>query len=191
MAEITLRAIVSDIHANLEAIQAVLAHIRQLGIDQIYCLGDIVGYGPDPLACLDIAMQQFDACVLGNHDQAAIFDTEGFNSNAERAIFWTRERLELDASDQARARWDFLCEMPRSLSEDGVQFVHGSVRNPLNDYLFPEDIYNAQKMEKAFALVQRHVFQGHTHVPGVFTTGQSSYDLPISMTCSAWETKKR
>ena len=61
--------------------------------------------------------------------------------------------------------------MPRNKRENGFLFVHGSARNPLNEYVFPEDIYNQRKMEKIFALVEQHCFQGHTHVPGVFTQG--------------------
>ncbi len=70
--------------------------------------------------------------------------------------------------DNAR-RWDFLGELPRNRRENGFLFVHGSARNPLNEYVFPEDIYNQRKMEKIFSLIEHHCFQGHTHVPGVFS----------------------
>ena len=66
-------------------------------------------------------------------------------------------------------RWEFLAERPRTFRENGLLFVHGSARNPLNEYVFPEDIYNQRKMERIFALVERYCFQGHTHVPGIFT----------------------
>jgi diadenosine tetraphosphatase ApaH/serine/threonine PP2A family protein phosphatase len=66
-------------------------------------------------------------------------------------------------------RWEFLAERPRSFHEDSLLFVHGSARNPLNEYVFPEDIYNQRKMERIFAMVERYCFQGHTHVPGIFT----------------------
>src|SRR5204862_7684819 len=65
--------------------------------------------------------------------------------------------------------WEFLAERPRSYREDSFLYVHGSARNPLNEYVFPEDIYNQRKMERIFALVDRYCFQGHTHVPGIFT----------------------
>ena len=87
-------AILSDIHGNLEALEAVLADIAAQDVEKIYCLGDIIGYGPNPRDCVDRAMG-FDLCVLGNHDQGALFDPEGFSSGAERAIFWTRRQLEL------------------------------------------------------------------------------------------------
>ena len=169
------RAILSDIHANLEALEAVLADAAEQGADKIICLGDLIGYGPNPRECMDLIMK-FDMCILGNHDLGALFDPEGFSSGAERAIFWTRKQLEECADDpeQARRRLDFLAELPRTHHENGLLFVHGSARNPLNEYIFPEDIYNSQKISKAFGVVKQSCFQGHTHVPGVFT---DNYDF--------------
>jgi diadenosine tetraphosphatase ApaH/serine/threonine PP2A family protein phosphatase len=164
------RALISDIHSNIEALEAVLADIQSQDITEIYCLGDLVGYGPNPRECIDL-ITRCKVCLLGNHDQGALFDPEGFNSGAERAIFWTRTQLENgggSAGDRQR-RWDFLGELPRVCQEEKLLFVHGSARNPLNEYVFPEDIYNRRKLEKIFALVERYAFQGHTHVPGVFT----------------------
>lgn len=164
------RAIISDIHGNLEALEAVLNDIEQQGVSTIYCLGDIVGYGPNPKECVDYA-RGFAASVLGNHDQGALFDPEGFSSGAERAIFWTRSQLEAINGDAAlaRQRWDFLCELPRQVREGDLLFVHGSARNPLNEYVFPEDVYNPRKLSRIFSLIPNSCFQGHTHVPGVFT----------------------
>jgi predicted phosphodiesterase len=164
------RALISDIHSNIEALEAVLADIRDQGVSEIYCLGDLVGYGPNPREVIDEVMK-CRVCLLGNHDQGALFDPEGFNSGAERAIFWTRTQLEEGpgTAAQRQRRWDFLGELPRSRTEDNLLFVHGSARNPLNEYVFPEDIYNKRKLDKIFALVQQFAFQGHTHVPGVFT----------------------
>ena len=164
------RAILSDIHGNLEALTAVLADAKEQGANRIICLGDLIGYGPNPRECIDRVMK-FDVCILGNHDLGALFDPEGFSSGAERAIFWTRKQLEDNSEDveAARRRLDFLAELPRHHREDGLMFVHGSARNPLNEYIFPEDVYNARKIEKIFGVVERVCFQGHTHVPGVFT----------------------
>ncbi len=164
------RALISDIHSNLESLEAVLEDIRQQDITEVYCLGDIVGYGPNPRECIDLVMP-CNVCILGNHDQGALFDPEGFNSAAERSIFWTRQQLESPRGDpeQNAKRWDFLGELPRNHRENGILFVHGSARNPLNEYVFPEDIYNPRKMQKIFAMIEHHCFQGHTHVPGVFT----------------------
>ncbi|MEX0936811.1 MAG: metallophosphoesterase family protein [Pirellulales bacterium] len=168
------RALISDIHGNLEALQAVLEDIRGQDVQETFCLGDIIGYGPNPRECLDLVMR-CDACILGNHDQGALFDPEGFNSGAERAIFWTRDQLESPrgSPEENARRWDFLGELPRTIRRDGYIYVHGSARNPLNEYVFPEDIYNPRKMEKIFSLIERCCFQGHTHVPGVFTQGMN------------------
>ena len=163
------QAIISDIHGNLEALEAVLADIAEQQVSSIYCLGDIVGYGPNPRECIDYAMQ-FDLCVLGNHDQGALFDPEGFSSGAERAIFWTRSQLEgPDAGEGSEQRWNFLCELPRQHRDGKLMFVHGSARNPLNEYVFPEDVYNPRKLTRIFSLIEASCLQGHTHVPGVFT----------------------
>ena len=165
-----MKAILSDVHSNLEALQAVLEDIARQEVQEVYCLGDVVGYGPNPRECVDLVMQ-CKVVLLGNHDQGALFDPDGFNPPAERAIFWTRSVLESspEAKGTRDRRWEFLAERPRSFREDSFLYVHGSARNPLNEYVFPEDIYNQRKMDRIFALVERYCFQGHTHVPGIFT----------------------
>ena len=167
------RALISDIHANYEALQAVLSHIKDQGIDEIICLGDIIGYGPDPLACLDAVMANCRLTILGNHDQAAIFDPEGFNPVALNAIFWTRDQLEKNVGgvDKSNSRWDFIGELPRRHDEGEVLFVHGSPRDPTNEYVFPEHIYEPQRMEILMKRFEKYCFQGHTHIPGIFTEG--------------------
>ena len=110
--------------------------------------------------------------MLGNHDQGAMFDPDGFNPPAERAIFWTRARSSNPPSEDRTKRQNAGNSWRSghaSTSENGFLFVHGSARNPLNEYVFPEDIYNQRKMDRIFALVDKYCFQGHTHVPGVFT----------------------
>ncbi|HID23813.1 MAG TPA: metallophosphatase family protein, partial [Planctomycetaceae bacterium] len=139
-----MKAIISDIHANLEALEAVLQDIRTQGIEEVYCLGDIVGYGPNPCECVDLVMD-CKVVLLGNHDQGALFDPEWFNVPAERAIFWTRKVMESGSPRDSQRRWDFLGDLPRIHTEDNVMFVHGSARNPLNEYVFPEDICNQRK----------------------------------------------
>lgn len=164
------RALFSDIHGNLEALEAVLADAKSCGVEEIYCLGDTVGYGPNPRECVDHVMS-FKAGVLGNHDLGAVFDPEGFSSSAEKAIFWTRRQLEASSSDSQAVlkRWDFLAELPRTIVEPRVMYVHGSARSPVTEYVFPEDVFNTRKLEKLFMLIEGVCFQGHTHVPGVFT----------------------
>ena len=87
-------AVISDIHSNLEALTAVLADIKKRGIKLIYCLGDVVGYGPDPKPCLDLVIEKTKWCVMGNHDYAIFYEPTNFNYSAEQASFWTRKVLE-------------------------------------------------------------------------------------------------
>lgn len=165
------RAIISDIHGNFEALTAALGRIGDLNVDEIICLGDIIGYGPDPIKCLDIVIEKCQLTILGNHDQAAIFDPEGFNPVAMKAIFWTREQLEKDNGDFAQAdlRWDFLGELPRRHDEGEFLFVHGSPRDPTNEYVFPETVYEKDLLALLMSRFEKVCFQGHTHIPGMFT----------------------
>jgi len=169
------RAIISDIHSNLEALEAVLQDIESQGITEIYNLGDTVGYGPNPIECIELVRKKVTVCLLGNHDQASLFDPEGFNSSAERAIFWTRDQLEDPRIFGANDRWEFLNALPRIHREEDTLYVHGSPRNPLNEYVFQDDIYNEQRMNRLFSAVPKYSFQGHTHVPGVFTEDRDFY----------------
>ena len=91
---------------------------------------------------------------------------------AEKAIRWTRSQLEQHdrmPKHSADRLSDFLGELPRTHADGELLFVHGSARRPLDEYVFPEDIYNPLKMEHIFELIGRYCFQGHTHIPGVFT----------------------
>jgi predicted phosphodiesterase len=162
------RAIISDIHGNFEALSAVMEKITECNIDEIVCLGDIIGYGPDPLRCLDVVMERCHLTILGNHDQASIFDPEGFNPVAMKAIFWTREQLESDASAKGDQRWDFLGELPRRHDEGEFLFVHGSPRDPTNEYVFPEHVYEKDLLAHWMSRFDKYCFQGHTHIPGFF-----------------------
>ncbi|MEM7454730.1 MAG: metallophosphoesterase [Planctomycetota bacterium] len=164
----TRRAVISDIHGNLEALRAVMEDIGRQNVDEIFCLGDIIGYGPNPRECIDLC-REFQMCLLGNHDNGALFDPEGFSSSAERAIFWTRGELEFQNDESAPVRWRFLAQLPRTHRIGDYMFVHGSPRSPLNEYVFPEDVFNERKIERIFGFIQHYCFQGHTHVPGVFT----------------------
>ncbi len=167
------RAIISDVHGNLEALRAVLEDIDRERVDAVFCLGDVVGYGPNPCECVQLVQDRCSMVLLGNHDQGALFDPDGFNVGAERAIRWTRGQLEAHdrmSKNSANRLSDFLGELPRTHTEGDTLFVHGSARRPLDEYVFPEDIYNPLKMEHIFELIGRHCFQGHTHIPGIFTT---------------------
>ena len=179
------RALISDIHSNLEGLEAVLADIRQQGIKEIYCLGDIIGYGPNPCECIDLIMK-CDVCSWATTTRARCSIPKGSmrapsGRSSGRATSW-RTRAEPAVAPRS---WEFLGELPRNRRENGVLYVHGSARNPLNEYVFPEDIYNPRKMEKIFALIENACFQGHTHVPGIFTQSLNFFSpeemgLPIS-----------
>jgi diadenosine tetraphosphatase ApaH/serine/threonine PP2A family protein phosphatase len=156
-------AVVSDIHGNLEALDAVLADIARQGIVTVYCLGDLVGYGPNPVECIERATK-WEGVLLGNFDHALLVDDfDGWgSSSAVKSVTWQRPSL-LDSPQFA-----FLNSCPRTHREGDFLFVHGTPRNPLNEYLFPEDLYNPSKMAKVTACFEQYCFCGHTHVPGVF-----------------------
>jgi diadenosine tetraphosphatase ApaH/serine/threonine PP2A family protein phosphatase len=164
-------AIISDIHANLEALEAVLADIQARGVTEIVCLGDVVGYGPNPKECLDLVRQRCRLTLMGNHDHAVLFEPTNFNLPAERACYWTRQMLEDEPDRDLRSeRWKFLGELPVRVKEQDVLFVHASPRRPMNEYIFPEDVFtNPQKVLANFDRLDARVcFVGHTHQPGVF-----------------------
>jgi len=169
-------AVISDIHSNLEALTAVLNDIEQRGAEETICLGDVVGYGPKPRECLDLVIEKTSVTLLGNHDYAVLYEPNKFNVGAEAACFWTRQQLE-DEPDAAKrnARWDFLGSLPVKHTISGeplgmgeLMFVHGSPRRPVNEYIFPDDVYsNPNKIHGLFERFSHLCFVGHTHVPGV------------------------
>lgn len=163
-------AIISDIHANLAAFRAVLDDIRQQGgVEKVWCLGDIVGYGPNPHECIELLNQSNHICVAGNHDWAAIgkIDTAEFNPDAATSCHWTAQQL--NPSDV-----EYLKSLPLTIEEDNFTLVHGSPREPIWEYLISADIaqQNFAYFQSPFCLV------GHSHRPLVF-----SYDE--KGTCSA------
>ncbi len=163
-------ALISDIHSNIEALQAVFDDIARRSIRRVICLGDVVGYGPNPCECLDLIIERCEACICGNHDQAVFYEPYSFNIGAERAALWTRQVLESEPNNALRnRRWDFLGKLPVKHRGDGFVCVHGSPRKPINEYLFPDDVYsNPNKLLDNFRrLDEPTCFVGHTHVPGV------------------------
>ncbi len=165
------RAIISDIHGNLPALEAVLAHIDSQGVRDIYCLGDVIGYGPFPRECLQVC-QKLQLNLMGNHEEAVLFEPIGFNPKARTAIEWTKEQLSLPdrPKEENRALWNFVGGMLDRHLEEGILYVHGSPREPIREYIFHSDIHNQEKMDEIFAcLEQRTCFNGHTHTAGIFT----------------------
>jgi diadenosine tetraphosphatase ApaH/serine/threonine PP2A family protein phosphatase len=166
-------AIVSDIHGNLEAFTEVLKEIARRDISEIVCLGDVVGYGPNPMECLDLVSQRCKTTLMGNHDFAVFYEPYNFNSGAEQACFWTRSQFEADPDVQRRAdRWKFLGNLPARVKTPQFVAVHASPRRPINEYIFPDDIYTSPtKFVSIFERFEKLCFVGHTHVPGVFLEG--------------------
>src|SRR5579859_7411489 len=158
-------AIFTDIHANLEALQAVLAKIDEIAaqesIDQIWFLGDLVGYGPDPNECIVKLRERTDVIIAGNHDWAAVgkIDLEEFSPAARISAEWTAETL----TDEHRA---FLENLPERRDIGECTLVHGSPYGPLWEYLTREDQALAERSFEYFT--SRYCFVGHTHVPVIF-----------------------
>ncbi len=153
-------AIVSDIHANLRAWRAVMADIRQQRVDAIVCLGDVVGYGPNPAEVLEEVRKVTDQFVLGNHDAAAVrmMDYSVFNDHARQAIEWTMSRLPPEASQ-------FLSSVPLSIEVGDLLFVHAEVDEPGRfDYVDDVEIAARNFLPKNHFVT----FMGHTHMPKVF-----------------------
>lgn len=167
-------AIISDIHANLEALEAVLADIDQQGIREIICLGDIVGYGPDPAECIDRVKERCRLTIRGNHDEALLRGPIGFTPIAREAMEWTRKVLRPRFwKPAARARWKYIESLPLQADWEEFLLVHGSPRDPTSEYIMDRDVLfgNNQKFIEIFARVQKVCFAGHTHIAGVFYDG--------------------
>lgn len=169
-------AIISDIHANAEALRRVFEDIDRRAVSRIICLGDIIGYGPEPLEAIDMVRARCEWCLMGNHDFGVLYEPTNFNPTAEAAAYWTRERLDAEPDPAKRAsRYEFLGRLRVRVVEpaNGFPFpllaVHGSPRRPINEYIVQEDVQTApDKMEAIFDRIDRVCIVGHTHQPGVF-----------------------
>jgi len=170
-------AIISDIHANLEALQVVLDHIEGQKVDRIICLGDVLGYGPNPVECVDLVAEKCEWSLLGNHDFGVLYEPTNFNVAAEQAAYWTRAQFEAEQDKvKATTRWEFLGRLKVRVMDQGYLCVHGTPRRPINEYLFPEDAINSPvKMQQIFDRIETRCMVGHTHVPGVFTDEPDFY----------------
>jgi predicted phosphodiesterase len=158
-------AIVADIHANLAAFMAVLVDIEKRGeVEEMWCLGDIVGYGPDPHECIELLRQTNHVCVVGNHDLAAVgrIDTAEFNPDAVAASQWTARRL-------TPRDVDYIKGLPLVAKKDDFTLVHGSPREPIWEYVL--SISGARENFAYFN--SKFCLLGHTHVPMVFSYDKS------------------
>ena len=172
-------AIFTDIHANLEALEAVLAKIDELSqrdpIDGIWFLGDLVGYGPNPNECIQKLRERTDVIIAGNHDWAAVgkLDLEDFSEAARISAEWTATQL----TEENRI---FLADLPQRIEKDDCILVHGSPYGPLWEYLTSEVL-----AERSFQhFTSRYCFVGHTHVPVIFQqpdTVSNATTLPLEV----------
>jgi diadenosine tetraphosphatase ApaH/serine/threonine PP2A family protein phosphatase len=148
-------AVISDVHGNLHALEAVLTEIDDERPDELWCLGDTVGYGPRPNECCALVRARSDRCLVGNHDLVVVgtLDLSEFNDEAAAAAAWTARVLEPDA----RA---FLLALEPSARVDGVDLFHGSPRDPVWEYVLTEEAAAA-----TFELTSAPlVLVGHSHV---------------------------
>lgn len=170
-------AVISDIHANLDALEIVLTDIAERDVERIICLGDIIGYGPNPCECLDLVMEKCQWSLMGNHDFAVLYEPTSFNITAETAAFWTRAQLEMEQDAATRRkRWEYLGALRVRERVDEALWVHASPRRPINEYIFPDDVITAPgKMQQIFDRFEQRCFVGHTHVAGIFTDEPDFY----------------
>ncbi|MBN1674137.1 MAG: metallophosphoesterase family protein [Kiritimatiellae bacterium] len=176
-------AVISDIHANLQAWNAVLLDIRSSSVDEIICLGDIVGYGPNPREVLESVYAHVHHFVLGNHDAAVcdMIDCGYFNRIARELILWTRGQLN-------PAAHKFLHALPLSLLGEGFRCVHGEFGQPgrFEYVVAPEEAVPSWQ-----AVDEPLLFVGHTHLPGIFLLGQSGVPHLVAPQDFVLEPEKR
>jgi diadenosine tetraphosphatase ApaH/serine/threonine PP2A family protein phosphatase len=183
-------AIISDLHANREALEAVFAHIRTQGVATLYCLGDVVGYGPEPEFCVDLVRGHAALCLMGNHDEALFSDASDFNPHARGAIEFTRARMRPRwfSTGEKKARWRWLSDLPLTHREGRFLFVHGSPRDPVREYVLSTDGFlNPDKLRSIFEAFEGVCLGGHTHHPGLHDEelrfhgleGRESLTLPL------------
>lgn len=154
--------VISDIHANLTAFDAVLAQAED-DWEYVWCLGDVIGYGPDPNECLDRLRELPHRCLLGNHDWAAIqgMETHHFNAEARHSSLWTQEQLREDNAEYLRS-------LTSLLVVSNFTLAHGSPREPIWEYIMESSVAadNFAHFGTPYCLV------GHTHMPAIFEQEQ-------------------
>lgn len=170
-------AVISDIHANQEALLAVLNELARIArwtgepIEGLWCLGDLVGYGPEPAECVDLVRAHTEVVIPGNHDRAVagMLSVEQFNDSAQVTADWTRDRL---TPEHLR----YLAEITERRVFDECTLVHGSPRNPVWEYLTSPE--GAQASFPYFST--RFCLVGHTHVPSIFLQKENTAELALA-----------
>ncbi len=186
-----LTALISDLHGNVQALEVALADAAERGAERVVCLGDVVGYGARPVACLDLLMgltgeDPRDAtgrplaqgfCLLGNHEQALLQSPEDFNPRARVAIEWTRDAIQSEGGQHAAADyWNWIGGLQSRWTDERALYVHGSPRDPVKEYVLPSDALRPEKMDALFDCMERPLsFVGHSHVPAVYYSDRRLY----------------
>jgi len=159
-------AVLSDIHSNRQALEAVLAAVEEADVDQAWCLGDMVGYGADPDACTALVRERCATCLVGNHDLAVLggLDISTFSETAAAAVEWTREHVNEETLE-------FLAELEPTASQQGVGLFHASPRDPIWEYVISNDQADAgfDAQEERVGLI------GHSHIALFFCRAPGSH----------------
>lgn len=181
-------AVLSDIHSNRHALEAVLAAVDEADVDQVWCLGDMVGYGAEPDACTTLVRERCSTCLVGNHDLALLgaIDVSTFSETAAAAVEWTRENV-------SAATLEFLGGLDPSASHHGVGLFHASPRDPIWEYVLSTDQAEAgfEAQEERIGLI------GHSHIalffvravgarPGYAQGAQAGDDAEVDVTEGDW-----
>ncbi len=181
-------AVISDVHSNLPALEAVLEAIEAAGVAEVWCLGDVVGYGAEPDACADLVRERCDLCLVGNHDLAVlgVLDVSAFSETAAEAVRWTQASV-------AERTLEFLRELEPAGSREEIGLFHASPRDPVWEYVL--------SVEQADACLdlqpQRVCLIGHSHVslffdrpapgmPGKTRGGQSGEAARLDLSRGDW-----
>ncbi len=170
-------AFLGDIHGNTEALGAILASIKASNVDKIVCLGDIVGYGAEPVACLETIRGLNCDVIAGNHDWAAVgkLSIDCFNAYAKAAAIWTRDQL-------TQEQKDWLANLPLTIAYEHCAVAHGTFHQP-EAFNYIQTVFDAQQSFDALKkLGPKLGFLGHSHVPvGFFDTDPITYTLDPEM----------
>jgi diadenosine tetraphosphatase ApaH/serine/threonine PP2A family protein phosphatase len=148
-------AVISDVHANEHALTAVLANVDDAAPDAVWCLGDVVGYGPAPNRCCEVVAERAHLCLVGNHDLVVLgkLGIEEFNGDAAAAAHWTRTELD----DRSRA---FLSGLDSTARENGAELFHASPRDPVWEYVLSAETAYVSLLATTAPIV----LVGHSHV---------------------------
>ncbi|HWJ43717.1 MAG TPA: metallophosphoesterase family protein, partial [Solirubrobacterales bacterium] len=162
-------AVISDIHSNRQALEAVLREVDAAGLEQIWCLGDMVGYGAEPDACTALIRERSSVCLAGNHDLAVLgaLDISTFSEAAAAAVEWTRENV-------SEETLEFLASLDPVASQSGVGLFHGSPRDPVWEY-----VLSADQAEAGFEAQEERVgLIGHSHIALYFVREAGTRGYP-------------